>query len=238
MKATDDLPLSEMLRLNSLGQVVGGFAHEIAQPLNAIMIASQVVQMKVDRSELPGEEKDYISDKLDMVCDQVTRVTQILEELRQVSVPMEEEIGAPNLKVLVDKAHDLMAQQLANRGVTLTWDVQGEVPSLAWNSQTVETALIQSFSFARDIIQTMERWHRTNKRAYEKSLAITLFQDSEGAPKIRFQWNLGDFDSHEVPLTQQQRTGLALTDAVISSLGGKVETTRETLQITFCPATT
>ena len=54
----------DLLRLASLGEVFGGFAHEIAQPLNAIMIASQVVQLKVERSALPKEEKEFITQRL------------------------------------------------------------------------------------------------------------------------------------------------------------------------------
>ncbi len=45
MESNDLLAHEDILQLTSLREVFGGFAHEIAQPLNAIMIATQVFQL-------------------------------------------------------------------------------------------------------------------------------------------------------------------------------------------------
>ncbi len=83
METKNCLSQEDLLRLASLGEVFGGFAHEIAQPLNAIMIASQVVQLKVERSDLPEEEKKFVVHRLSIVTSQVQKASEIVESLRQ-----------------------------------------------------------------------------------------------------------------------------------------------------------
>ena len=68
-----DLQLDEILHLTSFKEIFGGFAHEIAQPLNALMIAAQVIQFKVEQSILLQDEKSYVLQRLDLMMKQVKR---------------------------------------------------------------------------------------------------------------------------------------------------------------------
>jgi len=61
MEPRDRLPDEDILHLTSLEEVFGGFAHEIAQPLHTIMIASQVLQLKLARTDLADAEKEFLT---------------------------------------------------------------------------------------------------------------------------------------------------------------------------------
>ena len=49
----------DVLQLTAFEELYAGFAHEIAQPLNAIMIASQVIQLKIEATGLTSDEKTW-----------------------------------------------------------------------------------------------------------------------------------------------------------------------------------
>ena len=55
------VPLADedVLQLTAFEELFAGFAHEIAQPLNAIMIASQVIQLKMEAASLTSDEKAF-----------------------------------------------------------------------------------------------------------------------------------------------------------------------------------
>ncbi len=67
------VPLADedVLQLTTFEELFAGFAHEIAQPLNAVMIASQVIQIKIDGTSLSPDEKAFFTQRLGIVTSQI-----------------------------------------------------------------------------------------------------------------------------------------------------------------------
>ena len=84
MADINQISQEDVLALIALREVLGGFAHEIAQPLNAIMMASQVVQLGIRRSTLLEEEKSFIAQRLDILSSQVHKAGNILEGYQDI----------------------------------------------------------------------------------------------------------------------------------------------------------
>ena len=142
----------EILHLTSLREIFNGFTHEIAQPLHTIMIASQVLQLKISRTNFVETDKDFLTQRLDIVVNQIQRATQIIESMRRFARG-EQHDGYPiNARELLNRVQTLMGQQFAGRGIDLIVKSEEGLPSLAGNPAIVEDVLVHCLAFARDTI--------------------------------------------------------------------------------------
>jgi phosphoglycerate-specific signal transduction histidine kinase len=228
-----DIPPEELLHLTSLGEVLGGFAHEIAQPLNAMMIAAQVVQLRVNRTLLPDEEKAYINERLDMVTSQVSRTSDIVEQLRRFGSGRSSDRGdGDDIQAVFDKVMALLGQQFVSRGIELRIETVGRPSGLKSDGTTEEMALIQALAFARDAVQNIAAWHQERNLSYAKSVNVKLL-NVNGAPAVHLAWDQGATSADGTVIRPDEHTGLALVKAVLASNGGTVEAGAFSLLITF-----
>jgi nitrogen-specific signal transduction histidine kinase len=232
MENENSLAQEDLLRLASLGEVFGGFAHEMAQPLNAIMIASQVVQLKVERSDLPEEEKAFIVHRLNIVTSQVQKASRIVERLRVFSGANFSGIGETGLKEVFEKIHGLMGQQFVSRGIELNCECDDALPSIRNNPNLVEGIMVQGLAFARDAIAALGVWHDQRGIPYKKSLTVK-FTELEGVCAAHILWDSGALPADVSLMDAQQHTGLATAGTVLASMGGRLEAAGSVIKMTF-----
>ncbi|MHB8205056.1 MAG: hypothetical protein ACYDHG_15295, partial [Desulfomonilaceae bacterium] len=68
-----ELAEEELLALTVFPELVGGLSHEVAQPLNAISLACEVIRFKVERLALNKTDLNFFQDKLASIKNQVVR---------------------------------------------------------------------------------------------------------------------------------------------------------------------
>jgi signal transduction histidine kinase len=230
---TDALSRDEILHLMSLREVFAGFAHEIAQPLNAIMIASQVVQLRVSRSNLSDEEKEFLVQRLGIVSSQIVRASHIVEELRGISKGYGNQAPQTDLRSLFDKAHALMGQQLLIRGIELVVESHDTLPLMKTDQQVVKLALVQGLAFARDSVQALWDRHHEKSVPFRKLLNVQLARADHGSA-VNITWKFGEILDPTPVLDPGSRPGLLAAGQVLSALGGRLETTNSCVGI-FLP---
>ncbi len=226
------LPQEDLLRLASLGEVFGGFAHEIAQPLNAIMIASQVVQLKVERSALTEDEKEFIVHRLNIVTSQVQKASKIVEKLRTFSGANFSGFEEAGIRGIFEKIKGLMGQQFISRGIELVCECDDAVPPIRNNPNLIEGIMVQGLAFARDAVAAIGVWHDQRGLPYKKALTVK-FGDLNGSCATQILWDSGELPADMSVMDAQSHTGLATASAVLTSIGGKIQATDSALQLTF-----
>ncbi len=232
MEIKHDLPQEDLLRLASLGELFGGFAHEMAQPLNAIMIASQVVQLKVERSALPEAEKAFIVQRLNIVTSQVQKASGIVERLRAFSGGNFSGIPETGLQGIFEKIHELMGQQFISRGIELKCECDEVLPSIRSNPNVVEGIMVQGLAFARDAIAAVGVWHDQRGIPYKKSLTVR-FTEMAGVCAADILWDAGALPQDVSVMDPQHHTGLATAGTLLASMGGTLEATGSAIRIRF-----
>ncbi len=232
MKNGNALSLEDILRLISMKEVFGGFAHEVAQPLNAIMIASQVIQLKLDRSGLTEEEKVFLVQKLSLVSSQVNRAAQIVESLRAFTRGSKQGIEKTDIEKAFEKVHGLMGQQFIGRGIELVWEAGGSLPPIQGELSVVEGVLVQGLAFARDTVEALGKWHDENGIAYKGIVRVRLV-DVDGSAAMHASWSAGDFPDKTHPVSAASHVGLSTAGSVLSSIGGSLQSSRKGLLMIF-----
>ncbi|MDQ7783726.1 MAG: hypothetical protein RDU20_12655 [Desulfomonilaceae bacterium] len=226
------LSQEEVLRLVTLREVFGGFAHEIAQPLNAIMIASQVVQLSVQRSLLADEEKSFLTDRLGIVSSQVQRATHIVETVRGFSQPKSLVSGKRDLKTSFQSVYGLMGQQFVGHGVKLKWECQDPLPPLSMDPHLAELVLVQGLAFARSSVEAVGERHEEKGMSFDRQVEVRLWSE-QGRSVASITWNAGEFPNRIVLMDPSTHAGLLSAGAVLESVGGILETPARKVVMTF-----
>ncbi len=232
MDEMDAPPLEEILHLTSLAEVFGGFAHEIAQPLNAIMIASQVMQLKVERSGLPDTDKAFMSQRLSIVAAQVQRASSVVETLRKFTRRSGTPQGCSNMEHIVKEILGLMDQQFVMRGIEVVVDCRQTLSAIGGDVSIAERVLVQGLAFSRDTLAAIGNWHASEGFPYEKKLRIHVME-MNAHQLIHITWPLGKLGEGTTLVDPSVHTGLTTATAVLSAMGGSLTARDDGLTILF-----
>ena len=227
-----DLSQEDVLHLTALREVIGGFTHEIAQPLNAIMIASQIVQLGVERSALSNEEKAFIIQRLEIVSSQVRRAGHIIDGIRKFIRGSSAQTANTDVAGVLESVCGLRGQQLSGRGIELVRQPDASVPTTPLELRTVECLVVNGLAFARDAVETIGRRHAEAGISFNKTLTVRLLAD-DGNCVFDIRWNIGDLSTEAHVEQPTDVFGLAAASSVLNSLGGRLETTAGAIVITF-----
>jgi phosphoglycerate-specific signal transduction histidine kinase len=223
MPDCDAIPQEDLLHLSSLGEIFRGFSHEVAQPLNAIMIASQVIQLKVHKSALPEDEKLFFDKRLNIISSQVQRATQIVESLRSFSGADTLYSGEASIREIFERVFEFMRTQFLKRGIDVSFQPESNLPRVKENLHLIENIVVQGLAYARDSVEAVARWHEHREAPYEKVMSVR-FIDDQGASTVEIQWNLGELPADTTLIDPKTRVGLAAAIQVIHTMNGVLET--------------
>ncbi len=106
--------LSHASRVNALGEMASGIAHELTQPLTAILAQVQAARHLAARGE-----GDRLAGALDAVADQTRRASAILERLRTWTRPQARNPQPVDVRECIHVARTLLSAQAAEAGARL-----------------------------------------------------------------------------------------------------------------------
>lgn len=224
MDGGDHFDPKDMLHLLSLRELFGGFAHEIAQPLNVIMMASQLVRLKAQQGGLAAEDEVYLVQRSDLISSQVRKIADVVESLREFirGTPTREAFGG--IQGILDKVRSLMGEQFASRGIDLKWDTQVPLPALGSDNWTIlEWVMVQNLAFARDTVQFLGAWHEERQADYEKRVKVTALNEA-GRCILSVAWDQSRFPDGVFAVEPHSRIGLVLAESIVSEMGGSSTT--------------
>ena len=176
--------LAHASRLAELGELATGVAHELNQPLNAILMASSNMSIKLDRKALSEE---YLRDKLGRIDKQIRRASNIVWDLKSFAQDKTTVRSAVGLAPTVTNAVDLVEAQFQLDNVTITVLEEEKDLEVLANAQQLEQVLINLFNNARHVMKKTgggELLVRTSKR--ERQALITVRDTGPGVkPELR-----------------------------------------------------
>ncbi|MCA1960057.1 MAG: hypothetical protein LDL33_04600 [Desulfomonile sp.] len=232
MGPVGDLQIDDLLQLISLKEVFGGFAHEIAQPLNALIIAAQVIQFKVDQSLLLESEKSYILQRLDLMIAQVKRASEIVDTLRSFSRGTWLQTCGNDLIKVLGKVHDIMGQQFLGRGIEFRLDGPESILLATGDPQMVGGAIIQALAYSRDHVEAVAAWHDEQNIPYKKWVAVSC-AGTNGTVRVEFSWDLGRMPPDEDRDDASTRQGFLVAKAILNEWGGTIRASDSSVVITL-----
>jgi signal transduction histidine kinase len=146
VQATQRLALAD--RLAAIGQLAGGVAHEINNPLSGILAFAQLLLRDLQAGTLdPGEELEFLGE----IEAAALRCKKIVEHLLRFSRQAQrDEVRPLSLNVLVEEAVPLIEHQYAVRGVRLRCTLDPALPEVSGSGARLQQVLLTLLSNAFD----------------------------------------------------------------------------------------
>lgn len=143
--------LAHASRVNSMGEMASGMAHELTQPLTAILAQVQA-GLRVLRSGDVGALESILQDTV----AQSRRASLILERLRNWSRPKREKASALDLLDVLRNVHALLAPKADQRGVQLEFQLPVQSVVVLANQVEMEQVVYNIVQNAFEAIDGVE----------------------------------------------------------------------------------
>lgn len=144
--------LAHAARVNSLGELASGIAHELTQPLTALLSQSQAAL----RLSGPDGDPVRLAEALDANVREARRAGEILRRMRDYIARRTSEQAPVDINDVVDDAATLARADLARRGITLELDLERPMPRANADPVELEQVLHNLIRNAADSLEERE----------------------------------------------------------------------------------
>ncbi len=131
--------LAHVLRVNTVGEMTAGLAHEINQPLSAIISYAKgcVRRMRA----VPGTPRELV-DTIERITAQAVRADQIVRHLRDLVRRQEPRREPVALNDLVRGVADLVRDEATERRIMMRLDLEAEIPLVQVDRIQIEQVIL------------------------------------------------------------------------------------------------
>ncbi len=203
-------------RLAAMGQMIGGFAHELNNPLTSIMGVAELLQ--------DGEKEESRRKHLVMLQQQGRRAADIVQNLMYFSRPPAPGKGPINLNELVQRTLHLHAYSLRKSNIAVDFLPEPSLPTVTGDShQLMQVFLNLILNAEQAMREARDRGTlRIRLEKGDKAVAVT-FQDD--GPGIAAEVLPNIFDPFYTTKRPGRGTGLGLSicKAILREHGGEIE---------------
>lgn len=171
--------LSHASRVNALGEMASGMAHELTQPLTAILAQAQAARHLAARGDT-----DRVAEILEEVVGQTRRAGAILERLRTWTRPRERNAEPIDLRDCIRVAETLLAGQARELDARLTLSLPSTPLTVEGDRVELEQVL---FNLIRNALDAVAESAGAREVAVEASRdgAMAVIDVSDTGPGIR-----------------------------------------------------
>jgi signal transduction histidine kinase len=136
-------------RLASVGTLAAGIAHEVGNPLGAIIAYTDLARSRARRGELDPEI-------LDSIRSEAERIDRIVRGLLDYARPSDEGVGPEPAGPVLDRVRDLLEAQGKLLGIDARWELDPDTPEVAMNPHRLEQVVVNLVLNALDAMEGSE----------------------------------------------------------------------------------
>ena len=215
-----NMKLSQAAKLSALGEMAGGVAHEINNPLAIInMLASQVQEILAAESI----DRNLAASKMNKLANTTARIAKIVQGLRTFSRDgSKDQFQTVNVRVLVEETISFCNERLISHGIIL--ECQSIPADLYFEGRSTEISqvLLNLLNNAYDAIQDQkEKWVKISVSDSTDSLEVRVTDSGSGiSPDVVKKMYQPFFTTKEIG--KGTGLGLSLAIGIVQNHRGKL----------------
>lgn len=203
-------------RLAAVGQLVSGVAHEINNPLQAILGFAELLQMKADLPE-------SVKGDLRLIQKESARACGIIRNLAMFARQQPGEAAPVRLGDIAASVAELRQRRLESEGIELELDDQSQQYVMAVPTELQQVVLNFVINSEHAILGSGRRPGRITIRTYDRDREVVLEVEDTGpgvAPEHEAKLFQPFFTTK--PVGQGTGLGLSVSYGIVDSLGGRI----------------
>jgi len=123
-------------KLAALGRLTSGMAHEVKNPLNAMVLQLELLKAKL------AEGGEKVRPQIDILSEEIRRLDRVVKTFLDFTRPIELHPAETDLESLVRDVFTLVEPQAQANRVQLHFDQNGELPRLVVDRDLMKQALL------------------------------------------------------------------------------------------------
>jgi signal transduction histidine kinase len=150
--------LAHLMRVSQVGALSGGLAHELTQPLTAILANAQAA-----RAMLSGKARNLedLADTIDDIIADDLRAGEVIQRLRTLLKNGKGEVEAVNIRDLINSTLRLLNNELISRHVKTNVIAASEVGSVDGDPVQLQQVLLNLVMNALEAMMNTDARHRS-----------------------------------------------------------------------------
>jgi PAS domain S-box-containing protein len=213
--------LAQVLRAHTMGEIAAGLAHEINQPLAAIVNYARGCVRRLERHPAAAE----IRGALDQITEEGLRAGRIVHGLRQFLRKEPAHHAWEDLNALVSESVRLVEADARQQGVAITTTLAGEIPSVRVDRVQIEQVIV---NLIRNGLEAMTGRNETRceiavSTAMADGDAVTVAVSDRGGG-LPDDMSERIFEPFFTTKPNGLGMGLSISRSIISAHGGRIWT--------------
>ncbi|WP_319530717.1 PAS domain S-box protein [uncultured Cohaesibacter sp.] len=223
--------LNQMTRINAMDEMGATVAHELNQPLTAIILYLQAVERKVSRLAGAGlvdqEDVEQLSDLCGRAIQEAQRSSSLLQRIRSIIEKKEPERTESDLVQIIRKAHKLSLVGFAATDVYIDLITPDDLPLVAVDPVQIEQIFLNLLRNAFQAMREVEHkaitvtLKRITDEQDRRDRLLVRFQDS--GPGIPESHRKNLFKAFDAERRNGMGLGLAIARSIAQSHGGSLD---------------
>ncbi|HKI78615.1 MAG TPA: PAS domain S-box protein [Ignavibacteriaceae bacterium] len=206
-------------KMESIGTLAAGVAHEVGNPLASISALVQVV--------LRSSEDEFVKEKLGLVKSQVTRISKIIRDLVDFSRPSNYELQLTDINQVILEAVEIVKVGKKAKTIEFETDLQEKIPNLPLVADQVQQVFVNILLNAVDAISEYDSVKERNKISAKSSKTenYVVINFSDNGPGISEENIAKVFEPFFTTKKEGKGTGLGLwvSYGIIKSFQGDIK---------------
>ena len=213
--------LAHLSRVTMVGELSGSLAHELNQPLTAILSNAQAAQRHLAG---PTPDLEEVQEILKDIVSEDKRAGEVIRRLRLLLRKGEVSLQPLDLSEVVEDGLKIMRSDLVNQGIAVTVDAAAGLPAVAGDRVQIQQVLLNLVVNGCDAM--------TGAAAPgERKLAVRVGRDEDGGvrvsvadrgPGIPAERLAGVFEPFFTTKPHGLGLGLAVCRTIIEAHGGRI----------------
>lgn len=222
-----DNQLIQASKMTTLGEMSAGIAHELNQPLNAIKMGNEFIDMMIEKKEKIPEKN--LLQIVKEVSSQVDRAVDIIDRLRDFGRKADFTKEKININKPVQGVLDIIGRQLRLQNIDIQFKMDEDIPPILAHRNRIEQVIFNLITNARDAInQKLEAGGESQgncilieTHAREDQVMVTVSDTGIGMDTLLKERIFEAFFTTK-KMGEGMGLGLSITNGIVEDYGGKI----------------
>jgi signal transduction histidine kinase/integral membrane sensor domain MASE1 len=218
-KSRDEL--AHYLRVSTMGELTTSLAHELNQPLTAVLANAQAATQLV--LEAPGPEAEQLREILDDIAGQGRRAGDIIQRLRDLLRKGEPQRGLLDLNVLAEDVVALLSSDALIRGVSLRLALHPEPITVRGDRIQLQQVLLNLLVNAMEAMSGAGRGSVATVRTEGARHGFVRVSVVDTGPGLRTPLTAGVFEPFYTTKPSGLGMGLSIARSIVVAHDGSID---------------
>jgi two-component system NtrC family sensor kinase len=206
--------LTQSEKLAAIGQLAAGVAHEINNPLTAIIANAQILHR-----ELPANSD--LQESVDLIARAGARATQVVRNLLDFARKEEVHLGLTNVNETLERALELVQHEILARGVRLDFSPDPNLPPILASQDHLQSVWLNLLLNAIDSLDKSPGEIKIITRKLSGDIYISVTDNGKGIPADRLTRIFEPFYTTKAP-GRGTGLGLSVSHRIVKQHGGRI----------------